>query len=38
MEILFDENNEITIVSNEPLIKDDILKIIKVLLTIKTID
>jgi hypothetical protein len=38
MEILFDENNEITIISNEPLIKDDILKIIKVLLTIKTID
>lgn len=38
MEILFDENNEITIVSNEPLIKDDILKIIKVLLTIETID
>jgi hypothetical protein len=38
MEILFDENNEITIISNEPLIKEDILKIIKVLLTVKTID
>jgi hypothetical protein len=38
MEILFDENNEITIISNEPLIKDDILKIIKALLTVKTID
>jgi hypothetical protein len=38
MEILFDENNEITIISNEPLIKEDILKIIKALLTIKTID
>jgi hypothetical protein len=38
MDILFDENNEITIISNEPLIKEDILKIIKALLTIKTID
>jgi|Laugrespbdmm15sn_2_1035079.scaffolds.fasta_scaffold04877_4 hypothetical protein len=38
MEILFDENNEITIISNDPLIKEDILKIIKALLTIKTID
>jgi len=38
MEILFDENNEITIVSNDLLIKADILKIIAVLLTIKTID
>lgn len=38
MEILFNENNEITIISNEPLIKEDILKIIQALLTIKTID
>jgi hypothetical protein len=38
MEILFDENNEITIISNEPLIKEDILKIIKALLTVETID
>lgn len=38
MEILFDENNEITIISNEPLIKDDIIRIIQEVSKLETID
>jgi hypothetical protein len=38
MEILFDDENEITIISNESLIKDDIIRIIQEVSKLETID
>lgn len=38
IEIRFNENNEITIDCNIPLIKEDIIKIIKEVAKLKTID